>query len=52
MIQLSYKNTMYYNDFATMFVQCAKHNVFNPGTLYVYLKFHTFNAQLSHCGIH
>ena len=43
---------MYYNDFATMFVQCAKHNVFNPGTLYVYLKFHTFNAQLSHCGIH
>jgi len=52
MIELRYKNTMCYNDFAAMFVQSTKHNVFNTETLYVYLKFHVFNMYLSHCGIH
>jgi hypothetical protein len=50
MLQLHYKNTKY--NFAAMFVQCANHTVFNTETLYVYLKFHVFNTQLSHCGIH
>lgn len=51
-IQLHYKNTMRCKDFAAMFVQCTKHNVFNTKTLYVCLKFHVFNAQLSHFGTH
>jgi len=48
-IQIHYKNTCY-KDFAAMFVQCRKHKVFNTETLYVYLNFHVFNLQLSHCG--
>jgi hypothetical protein len=52
MIQLHYKNTMCYNDFAAMFVQSTKHSIFNAETFYVYLKFHVLNAWSSHCGVH
>jgi len=52
MIQLHYKSTMCYNDFAAMFVQSTKHSIFNAETFYVYLKFHVLNAWSSHCGVH
>jgi hypothetical protein len=33
------KNTMYYNDFAAMFLH-TMYNIYNTETVYVYLKFH------------